>query len=108
MDWTVADPGQTGTVVNVDMWWETSDGARLHLWQTNSPTIDASGKDPAAPTLGSAVSIGDAVWRLVEFHSGPEPWMQLGRRFEDGITVSIDAPASFGLAWLRQVVASIR
>jgi hypothetical protein len=108
VSWVAADPGETGSTVNVDMWYETAQGERIHIWQTNSQTLLTSGMDPAAPTVGAPVLLGESLWQEASFTSGTTDMVQLARRFPDGVTVSLDSSLQLGLETLRGIAASIQ
>lgn len=103
-----ADPGETGSTTNVDIWYETENGERIHIWQTNSTTLITSGMDPSAPTAGAPLLIEGSLWQETPFTSGTTQMVQLGRRFPDGVTVSLDATLGLGVDNLRGIAASIR
>lgn len=106
---TLQDPDNR--YVNVDIWWETEDGRRFHLWQTDaSPDMFArSGMDPAASTEGEPAVIQGRTWRMVRFSWGEDAGVSLNYRFDDGITVSLDALlADFTLDELTTIAGSIR
>jgi hypothetical protein len=107
VDWVIAGASKTGRVVNVDAWYETPEHHRIHVWQTNSQMIRTSGQDPSAPTAGSPVSLPAGLWQENHFDWGRQPWIELGRRFPNGVTVSVSGPAALGASSLRSIAASI-
>jgi hypothetical protein len=107
IDWAIADAAETGSVVNVDAWYETPAGERIHLWQTNSQMLATSGQDPSAPNVGSPLLVEGSLWQENHFDGGSEPWIELGRRFPDGVTVALAGPATLGGPSLRDIAASI-
>jgi hypothetical protein len=91
-EWT--DQEAAGSVLfGVDVWYELSDGAALHVWETNDPALAERGKDPVDPPNISGTSQQDnATWVLWKSEDPAYPMMAVAGRLEGGLTVSIDAP----------------
>jgi hypothetical protein len=91
-----------GNVVVIDVWYSLPAGGRLHVWQTNTTSAIESIPD------GEALAIGERTWSQVPVDWGTEKLLQLSTRFEDGVTVTVDAPTtSLGPSGLVDVAASI-
>ncbi|HET9672308.1 MAG TPA: hypothetical protein VFQ40_05610 [Actinomycetota bacterium] len=89
-------------VVVVDIWFSLPTAGRLHLWQTNTSSPIESIPD------GEAVAIGERTWSRVPVDWGVETLLQFSTRFEDGVTVTVDAPIrSLDEQGLIDVAASI-
>jgi hypothetical protein len=91
-----------GGVVVIDAWFSLSAGGRLHMWQTNTTSPIESIPE------GESLAIGERTWSQVSVDWGAETLHQLSTRFEDGVTVTVDAPAtSLDAQTLVDVAASI-
>lgn len=84
VDWDVHD----GTVVAIDIWFVLPTGDRLHVWQTNTAEPISTDSIPQ----GEAVFIDGVSWFQVFVDWGGTQLLQLSRKFDDGVTVTADAP----------------
>jgi hypothetical protein len=101
VSWSV----EQGDVVPVNVWFVLPEGGKLHIWQTN--TSD-SVEDIEGLSGGERVTIAGSAWTLISFTWGDEQMLQLSTRFEDGVTLSIDAPSSrLDAQSLSEVAASL-
>jgi hypothetical protein len=91
-----------GGVVVVDIWFSLPAGERLHIWQTNTTSSIESIPE------GTPTAIGGKTWSQVTVDWGGKTLIQLSTRFEDGVTVTIDAPLDaldgVGLAQVAQSI----
>lgn len=92
----------TNGVVVIDVWFSLPTGGRLHIWQTNTTSPIESIPE------GQTLTIGGRPWSQVTMDWGTETLVQLSTRFEDGVTVTTDAPVSaLDAQGLVQVAGSI-
>ncbi|HXF35961.1 MAG TPA: hypothetical protein VNO17_02130 [Actinomycetota bacterium] len=92
----------TGGVVVVDVWFSLPGAGRLHIWQTNTSSAIQSIPE------GEAVAVGERQWSQVMVDWGGERLLQLSSRFDDGVTVTVDAPLNaLDAQGLVQVAASL-
>ncbi len=77
-----------GGVVVIDVWFSLADGGRLHIWETNTASPIESIPE------GEAIAINERTWSQAPVDWGSEKLLQLSTRFEDGVTVTVDAPLS--------------
>lgn len=88
-------------VVVVDVWFSLPSGGRLHIWQSNT----TSPIESIPP--GETVAIDGRSWSQVSV-DWTDPVLQLSTRFEEGVTVTVDAPESaLDAEGLAKVAASI-
>ena len=86
----------------IDLWFALADGGRLHVWQTNTTSQIKS------IPLGAPVELASGPWSEVTVDWDGGNLMQLARHFDDGVTVTIDAPVdSVDIASLREVASSM-
>lgn len=92
------------------IWYQNKSGERvLHIWQTNLTPAELSDKDPAASGQGQPQSVDGKVWQAAAAPRGNYALSVLSRRFDDGITVSVDAvDGKVSFDDLRHIVQSIR
>ncbi len=107
VDWVIADPAETGSVVNVDMWYATLGGHSLHVWQTNSAMLVGTPNDPANEEIATPQVIGGRLWLEQRITFGNRQVLQIGRRSLDGVTVSVDGDLGLGLEALRRIAGSM-
>jgi hypothetical protein len=82
-----------GNKVNsLDVWYRLPSGDGLHIWQSDSSGLAEAGKDPVRDSVDGSVSIGETVWKGANTDfAGVKSY---SARFSDGVTVSVDFPAS--------------
>jgi hypothetical protein len=107
-DWTNQE-GESTPVVGVDVWYQLSDGSYLHVWETNDPALEGSGKDPVSPPIVASTSEQDnGTWVLWKSEDPEYPVMSVAARFDVGVTVAVDvATKALSESELIDVAASI-
>jgi len=84
-------------VFSADLYYSSSTGDTIHVWQTNNPEVERAGPpiDPASDRLGPPRLIDGVEWIewSGDFQQGAV--RQLGTRLSDGITISIDGTVTF-------------
>lgn len=109
VSWTPPEGADGVTVYSVDLIFRALDREqrRLHIWQTLNPTlVDQPKTDPASPMLGEGIRIDDREWRMVRLQRGDLTIIQLGHRFEDGITMTVDG-TGLSIQELLQAASSL-
>ncbi|CAA9215423.1 MAG: hypothetical protein AVDCRST_MAG76-378 [uncultured Acidimicrobiales bacterium] len=84
-----AGNGGSGRDLGFDQVAVTSDGKRVHLWQTGSASLGSSGKDPVS--IGTPVALGTSTWWHVTLDRPGGALNVLSMRTADGITISLDS-----------------
>lgn len=82
------------TIVAVDVWYQADNGSRIHVWQTNDPSVGSGEKDPVTHPRAEDHLIGSERWSrmYVPINVESPDRVELSRRYPDGVTLSIDAP----------------
>ncbi|MGH2398070.1 MAG: hypothetical protein ACRDFW_14075 [bacterium] len=99
----VVDSIQEGGATAVDIWWSLPGAARLHIWQTDDPSLADEGKDVLS--TGTAVSVGSIPWRQTATDWGGLVMTELCRKFDDGVTLCVSS--NLDSAWVSVVAATI-
>jgi hypothetical protein len=98
VNWT--EPTGDDSAFSVDLYYSAPDGRRLHIWQTNDPTITFSEKDPVKE--GDPEVIDGEIWTSLEL---PDFDLNvLNHRFNDQITISFDGNINW--SEMREVAKS--
>lgn len=98
---------------SLDVWYRDAGSGRvIHVWETNLGATELGKSDPTL-VEGSVVKTSGGRWHLWQPTTAEEletrlHVMQLSRRFDDGVTVTIDAPLSMARQHLERVAASIK